>query len=146
MYNTKNNQKSISVAIGVAVGFLVVFLVKQFIFAQPSFDKAMMQAASKINESCPVMVDKDTRLDNAIALPDNIFQYNYTLVNLVKDSIDIPAFQNYIRPIILNNIKTNPDLKAYRNHKVTMRYNYKDTNGNFVVNISIAPNQYLVKN
>ena len=144
MKNSKDNQKSISIAIGLVVGLLVVFLVKQLLFT-PSFDKAMMQAASKINESCPMMVDQDTRLDNAIALPDNTFQYNYTLVNLVKDSTDIPAFQNYMQPVILNNIKTNPDLKVYRDYKVTMTYDYKDMNGIFVTKISIKPDQYLDK-
>ena len=29
------------------------------------------------------MVDNATRLDNAIALPGNTFQYNYTIVNMV---------------------------------------------------------------
>ncbi len=89
------------------------------------------------------MVDQNTRLDNALALPGNILQYNYTLVSWIKDSIDIAAFDEYMFPMILNNIKTNPDLKVYRDNKTTMAYSYKDMNGEFVSKISITADQYL---
>jgi hypothetical protein len=39
-----------------------------------------MAAANELNKSCLMMVDQDTRLDNAVALPENVFQYNYTLI------------------------------------------------------------------
>lgn len=143
MENQKNNKKTVGTIVGLAVGLIVYFLVKQFVFAPPSFDKVMMQAASEINESCPIMVDQDTRLDNAIALPENVLQYNYTLVNWVKDSVDLKAFEDYMQPMILNNVKTNPDLKIYRDNKTTMAYNYKDMNGEFITKISITADQYL---
>ncbi|MFV0269135.1 MAG: hypothetical protein ACK5HT_18570 [Draconibacterium sp.] len=142
MENPKNNKKTVGTIVGLAVGLIVYFLVKQFVFAPPSFDKVMMQAVSKINESCPIMVDQDTRLDNAIALPENILQYNYTLVNWVKDSVDLNAFEDYMQPMILKNVKTNPDLKIYRDNKTTMAYNYKDMNGLFITKISITADQY----
>ena len=69
-----------------------MILVQQFAFDKPTFDKVMMESASELNKSCLVMVDKDTRLDNVIALPDNIFQYNYTLVNIEKKTLDIKVF------------------------------------------------------
>jgi len=89
------------------------------------------------------MVDQETRLDNTAAYPDNVFQYNYTLVNYVKDSIDSQLFVANMRPLILNNIKTNPDLKAYRDQRVTMAYNYKDKHGEFVTKISITADEYM---
>ena len=134
---------AINIAIGLAVGLIVLFFIKQIVYAPSSFDKAMIQAVSIINESCPIMVDQETRLDNAVALPDNILQYNYTLVNSIKDSIDIKAFENYMHPMILNNVKTNPDLKIYRDNKTTMAYNYKDMNGVFISKISIIAEDYL---
>ena len=142
MENQKNTKKTVGTIVGLAVGFIVYFLVKQFVFAPPSFDKVMMKAASEINESCPIMVDQDTRLDNAIVFPNNILQYNYTLVNWVKDSIDLKAFKDYMQPMILNNVKTNPDLKLYRDNKTTMAYHYKDMNGLFITKISITADKY----
>ena len=35
------------------------------------------------------MVDSETRLDNTIALPGNVFQYHYTLVNRTAKEIEI---------------------------------------------------------
>ncbi|RUT73040.1 hypothetical protein [Ancylomarina longa] len=142
MEQAKNSSKTVKTVVGLIIGLGVAFLVKQFLFTPVSFDKAMMQAASQINESCPIMVDQETRLDNAIALPDNILQYNYTLVKMVKDSIDIAAFQNYMQPMIENNVKTNPDLKMYRDNKTTMAYNYRDKNGVFLTKILITSKQY----
>jgi hypothetical protein len=110
--------------------------------ATPSFDKAMMQAASELNKTCPIMIDKETRLDNALALPGNVFQYNYTLVNAIKDSIDIASFEEYMKPLITNMVKTNPDLKLYRDNEVTMTYYYKDMNGVFIAKISITKDLY----
>src|SRR5260221_1169152 len=107
-------KKIVGIIVGVVAFVLSYFVVQQFFFKTPSFDKAMMEAASELNKTCPVMVDKETRLDNAVAMPDNIFQYNYTLVNLNKADVNIDTVKKYIEPGIINNVKTNPDLKNYR--------------------------------
>ncbi|MCX6239793.1 MAG: hypothetical protein NTY07_19985 [Bacteroidia bacterium] len=137
--NNKMNLKSLA---GITVGVIVMVLVQHFFFKAPSFDKQMMQAASELNKTCPMMVDKETQLDNSVALPEKTFQYNYTLVNMVKDSIDIQSFKNYIEPIVTNNMKTNPDMKFYRDNKITMSYYYKDKNGVFVIKIAVTPDKY----
>jgi hypothetical protein len=142
MEETKSKKNTIGTIVGIVVFVAVAVIVQQFFFKTPSFDKAMMHAASELNKSCPIMIDKETRLDNAIALPENVFQYNYTLVNVVKDSVDIKAFEDYMKPMLANNIKTNPDLKSYRDNKVTMSYNYKDMNGTFIIKIAITKDLY----
>lgn len=142
MKKQKDTKKIIGTVVSFIAGVAIYFLVKQFVFTPESFDKIVMQAASEINESCPIMVDKDTRLDNAVALPDNILQYNYTLINWVKDSINVEAFEDYMQTVILNNVKTNPDIQVYRSNGTTMAYNYKDMNGVFITKISITEEQY----
>jgi hypothetical protein len=102
----------------------------------------MMEAASELNKTCPFMVDKDTRLDNAAALPGNIFQYNYTLVNLDKSEVNVDTVKKYVEPGLINNVKTSPGLKVYRDNKVTMAYNYRDKNGVFVLKITVTPDLY----
>jgi len=101
-----------------------------------------MKTASEINKSCPMMIDSDTRLDNAISLPSNIFQYNYTLVNMEKETIDIDMLKGYLEPNITNFVRTNPDMKFQREKKVTVNYYYKDKNGNYLFKISVTPEQY----
>ena len=88
-----NRSKGTKFWIGFAITFAIFFAIGQFggeqiygLFKKPAFDKVMMEAASEINKTCPVMVDNVTRLDNSIALPNNVFQYNYTLVSVIKDS------------------------------------------------------------
>ena len=142
MENTNNRKRIISSVTGTVVAVLVAFFVQQYFFKAPSFDKAMMEAASQINKSCPIMVDQETRLDNAVAMPGKVFQYNYTLVNFAKDSVNIPGLEGYMKPMILNNVKTNPDMKGFRDNKVTMTYTYKDKDGVFITRIDITPEMY----
>jgi hypothetical protein len=132
--------------LGLAVSALAFLLsyyaVQEIFFKPPSFDKLMMQVASEINKNCPFMVDQFTRLDNSVALPDNSFQYNYTLVEVTKDEVIIDTVKKYIEPNILNTVKTNPDLKFFRDNKTTLIYNYKDMNGEFVHKFSVTPEMY----
>ncbi|MGB0869450.1 MAG: hypothetical protein ACPGSD_07620 [Flavobacteriales bacterium] len=137
---SKNNQ--LKTAIGVIVGILTYFLVNHFLFAPPSFDKVLMTTASELNKSLPLMVDRDTQLDNTIALPNNVFQYHYTLINSVIDKIEIKKMEEFLEEQLLNNIKSNPDLKTFRDNNVTMNYSYKDKNGEFITKISITPDEY----
>lgn len=128
--------------IGLVVGLTFAILVQQYFLKPPSFDKQMMQVASELNKACPIMVDSETQLDNAVALPEKTFQYNYTLINMDKDNIDIERLEEYIKPVILNTIKTNPDLKSFRDNNVIMSYNYKDKNSNHILKLIFTPEQY----
>jgi hypothetical protein len=101
-----------------------------------------MEIASELNKTCPVMVDAETRLDNTVALPDNVFQYNYTLVNMEKSSVDTMAIKNFLVPTVKNFVKTNPQMKYQRDHKTTLNYYYKDRVGLYLFLISITPDQY----
>ena len=102
----------------------------------------MVEVASEINKSCPMMIDQVTRLDNAIALPGNSIQYNYTLINIEAADISADSLKKYMEPGIINGIKTNPDLKIYRDKKTTMVYNYRDKNGVFLMRFSVTPEMY----
>ena len=124
---------------------VVLFSVIYFISScsgETSFAKVMSQSSNELNKSCPMMVDKDTRLDNAIAIEDKTFQYNYTLINLNKSTLDIENFRSYMKPIIVNSVSSNPDLKIYRDNNVTMSYYYKDKNGEFLTKIEVTPELY----
>ena len=142
MEQTENKKMNFKTLAGIVVGIVAMVLVQQFFFKSPSFDKQMMQMASELNKTCPVMVDAETRLDNTVALPDKIFTYNYTLVNQVKDSLNVEELKNYLTPLVTNNIKTNPVMKFYRDNKITLSYYYKDKQGVFLLNIDVTPDKY----
>ena len=144
--DTTNKRK---VAIGAIFGILFFgisyFGVQQIFFKAPTFDKVMMQNASELNKNCPIMIDKYTKLDNVIALPNNTFQYNYTLVDIIKAEVNSDTIRKYIEPGIMNYVKTNPEMKIFRDNKTTINYYYKDKNGVFVLNITVTPEIYTSK-
>jgi hypothetical protein len=128
--------------VGVIAFFAAYFFVQQLLFKTPGFDKVLMKTASEFNESCPIMIDSETRLDNTIALPSKVFQYNYTLINVEKETFDVIVLKDYLEPNITNSVRTNPDMKIFRDNKVTMNYYYKDKDGNYLFAISVTPEQY----
>ncbi|MBW8327302.1 MAG: zinc ribbon domain-containing protein [Prolixibacteraceae bacterium] len=135
-------KKILTVMVSAVAFALSYFAVQQIFFSAPSLDKAMMKVASEINETCPVMIDTETRLDNAISLPKNIFQYNYTLVNIEKGAVDTVEMRTTLEPSITNFVKTNPQMKIMRDNKITINYYYKDRKGKYMLLISITPNLY----
>ncbi|WP_163717458.1 hypothetical protein [Mangrovibacterium lignilyticum] len=139
---TPEKKKRISQIVGTAVAVIVMVVLQQTVFKAPGFDKVLMQTAQEMNKNCPFMVDAETRLDNAVAAPGKRLEYNYTLINTDKDSIDIESFTDYLQPILVNNVKTHPDMASFRDNHIIMDYNYKDRNGIFITKISITPELY----
>ena len=127
---------------GIIAAILGYILVKYIVFAPQQFEAVLNKTAQKVNEKCPMMVDSETRLDNAVILPEKIIMYNYTLVNVSKASFSINAAKQYMTTRLVNNVKTNPDLKVFRDNKVSMHYSYKDKNGTHLFNIEINPSHY----
>jgi predicted secreted Zn-dependent protease len=121
---------------------ITFIVVQQIFFGVPSFDKILMKTASELNKMCPIMVDQYTRWDNTAALPNNTFEYNYTLISHTKSEVNLDTAKKYVLPGLINRVKTEPDLKMFRDKNVTMIYNYHDKNGVFVVRYSITPDMY----
>ena len=88
------------------------------------------------------MVDKETRLDNAIALPGKTFQYRYTLINLLKSDLDTNFAKQTLRPTMVQSLTTMPELKDFRDNKVIMEYSYSDKTGAYIMKITIKPEEY----
>jgi len=139
---TDKRKKTLEFIVGAVFFGVSYFAVQQLFFKAPSIDKVLMNTASEINKNCPAMVDEYTRLDNAIALPNGTFEYNYTIINHVKTEINLDTAKKYIEPVLLNRVKTDPDLKFFRDRDVSLIYNYRDKNGVFVVKYSITPDRY----
>jgi hypothetical protein len=145
----KKNPKGLKYWIGFAVALTIFYVIGQFggeklvsLFRKPSYDKAMMEFSSEFNKTCPIMIDNVTRLDNVVVLPNNVLQYNYSILSLYKDSVNIEEMKTFLEPNILSNAKTNPQMKMIRDNNTTLNYNYKDKEGVFLLLITIKPEQY----
>ena len=139
-----NKRKNLIGAIAGIITFSIASYGVQKVFFKP-FDKIMVEAAIKLNKTCPIMVDQDTRLDNTVSLPGNTFQYNYTLINYEKEELNPDTLRKYLEPGIISTVATNPDMKIFRDHLSTIAYNYNDKNGAFIVKLSITPDMYKKK-
>jgi len=128
--------------LGIVLFSLASFFVKQFLNKPPSFDKILVEVVNEINKVCPMIVDSDTQLDNAISKPPNILQYNYTLINYEKEDLDVLELEKNLEPIIVNGIRTNPDMQFLRDKNVVFDYFYKDKNGVFLLKVSVPPEKY----
>ena len=120
----------------------VVLLVHDYLTPKPSLDKEMVNFMNEMNKNCPMKVDKITRLDNVMVHPDKVFQFNYTLITLVKDSVDVEKVRNYIKPITLNKIVSDTSFNFFRRNKMTFSYCYYDKNGIFIFKYEITPRDY----
>jgi hypothetical protein len=138
--NKRNNL--LGAIVGIIFFSLSYWTVLHFVFGTSSLDKQLNVMAGELNKRCPMMIDKETQLDNAVVMPGNIFQYNYTLVGMEKGNIDTVAIRNYILPLATNNVKTNPEMKYQRDNKITLAYYYRDKNGKYLFSFSVTPERY----
>jgi len=104
-------------------------------------DAELNKMAAEFNAACPMMVDSETRLDSATARPGE-FRYNYTLINLQVSQIDTAAFNEVMRPLLIEGAKSNAALAYFRTHKVALLYHYRDMNGAFVQSIFLEPETF----
>ncbi|AGY53504.1 hypothetical protein BRDCF_p877 [Bacteroidales bacterium CF] len=89
------------------------------------------------------MIDPETQLDSAVVFRDSLFQYNYTMVKMVRDSTDTLGFRHYMKPKLLKFVRYNNELKPYRDHRVIMEYIYRDKNGSLLGKFTFTPKKYL---
>jgi hypothetical protein len=145
----KKKSKGLKYWIGFALAFAIFYAIGQIggeklvsLIRKPAFDKNLMEIASELNKTCPIMVDSLTRLDNTIALPNKVFQYNYSIISGSKQYIDTEGLKSFLTPRIINEVKTNPGMKFVRDNNATVNYSYKDLNGEFLFLITVKPEDY----
>ena len=136
--------KRIRSALGIVAGVLI-FMMSGWFWReqdQASFDQKLHEACLTINRQLPVMVDDDTRLDSMSSFPSRVLRYHYTLLASEEGELDPKALQNFLQPKIIQNIRTSPDMRLYKEEKVTFHYCYKDREGRLVLQLTIAPPMY----
>ena len=103
------------------------------------FDQALVTVADQTNQTLPMMVDKETRLDATMAGTGKQFIYTYTLVNYLKGEIDTAYLRKSLEPSIFGNYRSNPQMKLFRDEHVELHYQYKDKRGEFLLEIVVSP-------
>jgi hypothetical protein len=139
----RRSLKKLYIIIGSALLLMLLLLAANKYFgAEPGFNELLEQVSKDMNRSCPMMVDRETRLDSTVVLPGRVFQYNYTLIRTDASSTDKKVFIERMEPGIFRNVRENPKLALQRENKVTMEYVYYDRNGKYLFNIRVKPEDY----
>ena len=129
----------IAAIIGATAGFWVVSH-----GLHHSTQELLETAAADINKTLPMMVDSMTRLDKVEAGPDGskMLIYNYTLPDMTKSNMDVPALEKTLRPQVIESYKTRVEMRSLRDANVQLDYRYKDKNGDVVVELDISPKDF----
>lgn len=65
-----------------------------------------------------------------------------TAIGMVKEEANLDTIKKYIEPGLLQNIRTNSQLKPARSGKITFIYLFRDMNGEIFYEYTITPDMY----
>lgn len=100
----------------------------------------MIKTASDMNKQLPMMVDKDTRLDN-VAVLNQRYKYFYTMVSSSYGDFNQDYLAKNFAPIVKNRVCTTKEMKSIFDNKYTVDYVYRDKNGKNITTITITPKE-----
>lgn len=123
----------LAVVIGVSLGVSVFIHLERGNFTAAK----LVQVSEDLNKRLPLNLDSNTRWDTTIPGPGNCLTYCYTLVNSSKSELNPDDFAAKVKPRLLDNYKTNPEMKLFRENGVTLRYQFKDKAGETVTVIEV---------
>ena len=107
-----------------------------------AINKKLTEMASNLNESAPVMLDDFTRFDKATVTNDNVFQYNYTVLNTQNPDSLIKVVENSLIKNIKLEFNTNPQLIFFKENNISIDYVYNDENSKIIRRIQIDSSNY----
>ena len=108
----------------------------------PEKPKSLASATALINDRCPEMIDPETRLDSVLLNQEDQLIYYYTLPNQESSGINPSAFQAFLLTNIIDNVRSNPDMRMHRDSSITFVFNYRGRNGEHISEFSVAPERY----
>jgi hypothetical protein len=126
----------------IAVVLGLVTVAQYYYTINKSVGKELTALVTKYNNACPMMISNDIRMESVNTLPHNTIQYDFTLVRVQKESIDVEALKKSVEKEIFATSKTNPSLEAFRDNGSKVIYNYKDGNEKELFTITLTPDLY----
>ena len=104
--------------------------------------KELSQMAADLNISAPVMLDQYTRFDNAAVSDDNVFRYNYTVLNSSNPESLIQEGSASLKDAIKKEFSSNPQLVFFKKNNVIIEYVYKNEGNQVIRLLQINPEDY----
>lgn len=129
------------IAAGLAVGYLVVWLVPAFFMPEPDprSKEFLGKVAAEINQSVPVMIDKETELLPA-TIAEGMLIYNYRLISYSVTQLDRKKFAAAARQQVTEGACGRLETReGFLKKGVTLRYSYYDKDKQPIATIDVTP-------
>jgi hypothetical protein len=97
----------------------------------------LLQGTTKtMSKQLPIMVDSDTKLEK-ISSEGNVLIYNFTMVNYLSTEVDSEAFEQNMKPAVIQETCAMPSLKLVldKGGSISYRYNGKDKKQIMTINV-----------
>lgn len=101
----------------------------------------LLRLVSQINQSLPINVDRDTRLDSVTGV-NNRITYNYTLLNIAGASADKQSISTSLDQLVRPKVRTSPKMKKFFNNGISVEYSYFGNDGHFICSFVVKPEEY----
>lgn len=138
----EEKKKKRNTAIGAGIGMCFMILVTGLFNQNGISDKGLLKEVQKGNEQCPIVINEFMRVDSFSVPESKVFMQHVTAIGLVKEEANIDTIKKYIEPGLLQNVRTNSQLKSAREGKITFIYSFRDMNGEIFYECTITPDMY----
>ena len=135
---TSNKAKSL---LGVGLAACLGAIAFQSPTKAESLSKKLSLLSKIRNQTLPVMLDPNIRVDSTFVGPGKVFGYNYTLVNHSAAEIDGSQLVRSLRPVMVDNFCNNYSARFFRENKVSIKVKFYDNHRNLVGRVKVSPSE-----
>ena len=140
--NTSTVVKSLlGISAGVLVGYLVWWVAPEYFREQehPRSQAHLSKVAAELNQSVPVMIDKETEL-MPVAGHEGMLIYNYRLVGYEVSKLDHAKFAAGAKQRVMQGACNAPETRdGFLKKGVTLRYSYYDKDKQHIATVDVTP-------
>jgi hypothetical protein len=128
-------------AAGLVIGYLIWWMAPHFFTAgeNPRSNEFLGKVAAQINQSVPMMIDKETELLPA-EVAEGTLIYNYRLINFSAAQLDHKKFAAAARQQVTQGACSRPETRdGFLKKGVTLRYSYYDKDKQPIATVNVKP-------
>jgi len=147
MANIAKHKITLGIAAATFIGLMAIALIPTLAnknrqqLGGELLNKELIQLTSEWNKHAPLMLNADIRIDNLIAGVEKTLQVSVTIVSMTKDELSDSVLTK-CKAILLDLVKTDPEMEIFRQKKVSILFMYKDMNGSYICDVTLTPDMY----
>lgn len=128
-------------AAGFVLGWVVVSLLSGCLSGNDEkLLKDLRALSGEVNKGCPMQLDAYTTLSTTVILPPRTLRYVYSL-DLPEDE-EVAEIRSKLMPVVMQQVRTNPDMQQLRDWEVVFSYQYKAPDGTHLFDFEVTPEDY----